>query len=123
MTVPAVVIDLKSSLSVDSLRDAFHRFECSDDVFQEAFARNSVIIAQQHASSSDLAPPLGPSVTDYLASRCCSLHFVAPESTPIQEGPYFIRGKTLHEAWRLYPDDNLSFTVAVIPDHDGAKYR
>ena len=36
----------------------------------------------------------------------------------VAEGPYFLVGDELHEAWRLYPDYLDSFMTTVVPDVD-----
>ncbi len=32
-------------------------------------------------------------------------------------GPYFIRGKSIHQAWKLYEDDLDAFVIPTIADN------
>lgn len=44
----------------------------------------------------------------------------APVSTdPLPEGPYFLVGNNIHQAWKMYADNLDSLTVAVVPDYVG----
>ncbi len=41
----------------------------------------------------------------------------------LPEGPYFVQGKELHQAWRMYTDELDAFTSAISPDgHDSKKW-
>jgi hypothetical protein len=42
---------------------------------------------------------------------------VAEDKSPLPEGPYFLVGDSIHQAWKLYADELDSFSVAVIPQY------
>ena len=120
---PAVVVALGCpQLSLEALRDAFADFAARDDVFQAGFVDSGTIIVQlpQGVESADCAIP--DEVGEFLRSRSSRLVF-SSAAPSVPEGPYFIRGSSLHQAWRLYEDDMLSFVSAVIPADDGDDFR
>ena len=63
-------------------------------------------------------------LANYLESK--SLVPVLLADLPVPEGPYFIVGRELHQAWRLYPDHLGAFATTVVPDgmaHEEGRFK
>lgn len=104
-------------VQVEALRALFTRFEAQDDVFALDFTRGGVLLAQIAGGKPPLEK-LSGSVRDCLTSQSSLLIFL--ESLKhIAEGPYFLKGNNLHEAWRLYEDELCSFVSSVVPADAG----
>lgn len=130
--VPAVVIHRQpQELSSKTIQGYFDHFQDSDGVFQEQFTKNAFLVlpksiksqrgqreeATLDRKSAELfdKEDFSADLTNYLDSKSlvpCDLE----EELDIPEGPYFVVGKSLHQAWRLYPDNFGAFSTAVIPD-------
>ncbi|KAK0702782.1 amidase signature domain-containing protein [Lasiosphaeris hirsuta] len=103
-----------------SLEDALDRFESEDDVFQRVFFEGGTIIAQLSDGSTECSSP--DDVTDFLWSHSSEL-ILSPSATPIPEGPYLIKGASLHQGWRLYEDELFAFVSAVVPEDGPDEFR
>ncbi|KAH6620994.1 amidase signature domain-containing protein [Chaetomium sp. MPI-SDFR-AT-0129] len=96
---PAVVFSTRGvDWTVDGLESVLSAFDKADDVFQPAFAQGGLLIACLDGAET-LTPTLHKSLTRFLEEKSSTLIF----------------GRTLHRAWRLYPDENLAFTLALAP--------
>jgi hypothetical protein len=118
-------------LSPKTIQGYFDHFLNSDDVFQEQFTKNAFLVLPKSTKSrrhqTEEATPgrnstewldtedFSADLTNYLESKLLVL-CVLEEELDIPEGPYFVVGKCLHQAWRLYPDDLGAFSTSVIPD-------
>lgn len=101
-------------MTVDLLQSTFSAYEQTDDVFHPAFTEGGIIIACTGASEEPTAT-LPETLTQYLNGLSSRLLFIGSEGEALPNGPYFLRGRHLHKAWRLYPDENLAFTLPVVP--------
>lgn len=127
---PAVVLHHHAGkLSLATVQDSFARFLDMDDVFQEGFTHDAYLLIQTSDSASavpnteqkpQLAPNAGTDeripldLADYLKAKSLVLCFV--EYLPVAEGPYFVVGNEIHQAWRLFPDQLGAFATTVVPD-------
>ncbi|KAK0716702.1 putative amidase [Apiosordaria backusii] len=98
-----------STCSTAALDDFVHR----DDVFCDDFT--SAIILQSHQDINIAA------IASRLAeSRRFQAIYTINEPTlrfgSLPQGPYFIHGKSIHQAWKLYEDDLDAFVVPIIAD-------
>lgn len=136
--VPTTVIHSNSdSVTLKQITDTLTRFLDEDDVFHGAFMHGGYLFiylnhlknAADAGYSSEPAQDVlntvsgrGSSIpddlSDFLKER--SLHLVLATGSPVlPEGPYFTRGRGIHEAWRLFPDDLAAFTTPVVPSDEG----
>ncbi|KAI1760074.1 amidase [Hypoxylon sp. FL1150] len=135
--VPLVVIHSDSNdVSPDHVRKTIARFNEVDDVFQDDFATGSYLLI--HINQGPLLTSEGPAqdrvlttipnhpspdgLTDLLRERSLKL-LVTKGPFTIPEGPYFMKGQEIHQAWRLFPDHLAAFTAAVIPDDHSEQPR
>ena len=119
--MPAVVFHVLSRLITKSdLTDKFADFQNKDEVFQTSFTSNSLLIALT-GNQQQPNPTLPESLAEYLAAKSSRLIFLDSVDGRLPNGPYFVRGKALHQVWRLYSDDNGAFTVSVMPSAHGGE--
>jgi hypothetical protein len=106
-----VISNPTCKISVSKILNQLKRFFLIDDVYSEGFAKSVII---QYITTA---------VVDELASRLHSCgrfsevyhsHAVSID-TLLPSGPYFFQGRTIHQAWRLYPDELDAFIFSVIP--------
>lgn len=121
--MPAVVFNVgKQAVTVHELHEVFARFEAKDDVFSRAFTKRSVLLAQTRGPQEPTAT-LPETLQDFLRSQSSKLLF-STDTNYLPEGPYFLRGRSLHQAWRLYADESRAFVTSLTPadnddDNDG----
>ncbi|KAM5460203.1 hypothetical protein MferCBS49748_007745 [Microsporum ferrugineum] len=130
--VPAVVLhDQPGKLSSKTIQETFDRFLDIDDVFQEAFTKDAFLILPKPIGGQSVK--IGNATLNHISSGCLSLDAlpaelasylksrslvmcVLDEELDLPEGPYFIVGQNLHQAWRLYPDTLGAFSTTIVPD-------
>lgn len=103
--VPATVVD-NTSLEAGNLDEIFKRFAAFDDVYEGAFTdfrKNLVLSSNSH--NHDMAKQLNLEGEDLLWT-----------TSRLPSGPYFLVGKDIHQAWRLYSDDLDAFVIATVPE-------
>lgn len=86
-----------------------------------AFTEGSLLIAGTDKAGGP-TQTLSESVIRFLDERSSKLIFVTADDDALPDGPYFKNGSNLHRAWRLYADENLAFTLPVIPSEDRDQY-
>lgn len=99
------------ALSLDTVRASFDRFRQTDDVFQPSFTNDGFLLVTQPSAVIKWVPA---NLVKYLESRSLTLRFFDGRAVP--ESPYFVVGRQLRQAWRLYPDHLRAFSNPVIPD-------
>ncbi|KAJ5735194.1 uncharacterized protein N7483_000319 [Penicillium malachiteum] len=106
--------------SPSHLESTFRDFAARDDVFQTGFIQEGLIIipTESEISGDD---PVPDDLKEFLDSHSTSLVF-CQGLLDVPEGPYFVRGNHLRQAWRLYEDETLSFITTVIA-HDQDSFR
>ena len=113
------------ALTLAVVQDTLAQFSKLDDVFRPGFAQDTFLLVQTRppCGTSHSGPEARPADQDgcipselanYLESK--SLVPVLLADLPVPEGPYFIVGRELHQAWRLYPDHLGAFATTVVPD-------
>ncbi|PMD44122.1 amidase signature enzyme [Hyaloscypha variabilis F] len=118
---PVLVLNLPSrKFDVQALKDIFVNFEARDDVFSSRFINGAILYAQTTGNESE-GQVMPTAVEEFLRAQSSELVFSDPSDTAprIPEGPYFLKGKNLHQAWRLYEDELCSFVSAVVPADEG----
>ncbi|KAI1121626.1 putative amidase [Nemania abortiva] len=98
--------------SEDELGNLLKHFKEIDDVYEEEFSHTLVV----HPSSIDA--DTGASASLNRPPGCSTLYNARASSNEsrLPPGPYFLRGSSIHQAWRLYTDELDAFTFGVIPD-------
>ncbi|KAH8820212.1 amidase signature domain-containing protein [Xylogone sp. PMI_703] len=95
-----------------------------DDVYSRYFLSDTVIL--QGAKSNSIHPPTGASMlrlcgkelgVDWTSLRIIYLATAPPKDIP--DGPYFIHGQGIFEAWRVYADDYDAFQTTIMPSLTG----
>ncbi|GAP92178.1 putative amidase [Rosellinia necatrix] len=120
--VPAVVLHTEDQdITADLFRSEFNRYDEEDDVYQHHFSKNGVVFLVSHRDE-DPSPTLPEPVVQFLSSLSSTLFLLDGRRVSLRDGPYFLRGRSLFEAWRLYPDTNEVFTLPVISARGGHPY-
>ena len=113
---PVTVIQFGDQpLTVDSIEKNLARFEASDDVFHPNFLDRGILFVQR-PSTGEPSTTIPESVREFLEKHSSKLYFSDPRNVRLPEGPYFLSGQNLHQAWRLYADHSRAFVTAVAPD-------
>lgn len=109
---PKPVVLLKSEhIETQGLKSIFASFESRDDVFSRDFLEKcETIVLLESTTNSGLRTSLGKWDVK-------NIETVAEGKTSLPEGPYFLVGNSIHQAWKLYADDLDSFSVTVVPEH------
>lgn len=113
------------------VKESCARFLEKDDVFQEDFMHDSLLIVQSSLNGAkgdkdkrqqeSLGAANGKDrvtaeLGEYLKERALTLIFTDHLSAP--EGPYFVIDGQLHQAWKLYNDHLAAFTTGIVPEDD-----
>lgn len=91
-----------------------------DDVCTDEFT--GIIVVKPSASASEPGETLEQRFSVPDLSQFSSIYHLVSEPSSLEgesqlpSGPYFLSGRNLHQAWRLYPDDLDAFTFGLIPD-------
>ncbi|KAJ5608958.1 hypothetical protein N7528_009525 [Penicillium herquei] len=119
----AVLLRLDDTqLTLQHLESTFRDFSARDDVFQTDFIQGGLIIIPTRSEISE-DYPLPDDLEVFLDFYSASLVF-SQSLRDVPEGPYFVKGNHLRQAWRLYEDVALSFVTTVIPhDMDSFRFR
>lgn len=103
------------TVSVKDLLDTVEHLNSEDDVFSLDFLSDSIVIqssatVQLKAENlKNLKTSLGPWTVKSL--------FTLPSDAnrpKLPRGPYFLCGRNLHQAWKLYPDNLDCFATTVV---------
>lgn len=90
----------------------------SDDVLNEDFLTNTVVLPSKAASTA-FASAIGSLVqissTSWQVEHVLHLTKLSAASS-IPSGPYVLLGSEMHQVWRLYEDTLDSFVTGVVPD-------
>ena len=91
---------------------AFEQFSKTDDVFSQGFQEGLIILQSKFKLESSSLPS---GWTFYINDEeTTHLH--------LPNGPYFAKGGSVHQAWRLYADNLNAFLSMSFPD-DIVPYR
>ncbi|KAI9656533.1 MAG: hypothetical protein M1821_004740 [Bathelium mastoideum] len=110
--MPAVVLSVKySEYGLSHVAEALEHFALKDDVYSDDFNATVVLQSVRGLDTSAIAERLkkGNTIRSVYARDVASNDF-------LPSGPYFIQGKTIHQAWKLYEDDLDAFVIPIIPD-------
>ena len=108
---------LGPAINANTLSKAIHKFKDEDDVFSQDFLNDTIVI-QTPPNVAFNVESLEHLETEFGGWNITSiLHLaISNDGSLLPEGPYFLHGGNLHQAWRLYPDDLDCFMSTVIPD-------
>jgi hypothetical protein len=114
--MPVTVINhSKDRQALHSMESIIREFSDIDDVFSKYFLCGVIL----NISATESWPiSIRAKDKEYLRSIGCSTcianKIVASKSNFIPEGPYLMKGRSLYQIWRLYPDTNEAFNLAVV---------
>jgi hypothetical protein len=98
----------------DHINDKLKNFEAFDDVYNPVFAESGIFIFQHSDNQANDLDKVTGAVSALYETSKVTFHCVAGGSG-LPEGPYFLSGSAVHQAWRLYADDLRAFVVATVP--------
>ena len=98
---------------MSTAKDLFKQFETSDDVYSEVFSRHVIVQAgnAEIRALRQVETLIGTGSFEDVAFLSKSY-----SGARLPPGPYFVRGCSIYQAWRLYTDDLDAFSVAVVPE-------
>lgn len=103
------------TVGVNDLLDAVQHLKSEDDVFSPDFLSDSIVIQSSATVQlrvehlKNLKTSLGP----WTVKSLFTLQSDA-DRPPLPRGPYFLCGRNLHQAWKLYPDNLDCFATTVV---------
>ncbi|CAD6441551.1 2b413a13-dc52-4ba4-a058-9d09563205e3 [Sclerotinia trifoliorum] len=110
---PAVLLPVQDAeFGAEHVKKAFEDFDRQDDVFSDDFTATLILRSDQNINIDDVAARLVESGS----FRNIYSNELIDDSLPLAPGPYFIQGKSLHQAWKLYEDDFDAFVIPTILD-------
>ena len=101
--LPVVLLSALTLRSTESFKQAVLRFR-ADDVFCDDFMTGNLVV-YGHGEDMPLSIPSNSNIR-FLKHD--------PEVPSLPEGPYFLLGSQLHQAWKLYPDTLDSFATTIV---------
>ncbi|KAF2818873.1 amidase signature enzyme [Ophiobolus disseminans] len=111
---PAVLLFVPDDeFGAETAQNAFEDFSRRDDVFSSDFSSTLILQTCYDVDILHVANRLMQS------SLFRTVHVIEPTNIHglLPSGPYFIRGKSIHQAWKLYEDDLDAFVIPTIPDY------
>jgi len=108
---PAVLLTCKDRVNYDEIGNSFAYFADNDDVFGEEFADHLIIRPVGVLDETNL-----PAAIDSIQTHFTTISHIDTQH-PIKDGPYFVRGNQIHQAWRIYKDSLHAFVTSTIQDH------
>ncbi|KAI0856904.1 putative amidase [Xylaria cubensis] len=110
---PAVLLSIPDAeFSSEHVQNALDDFSHRDDVFSDDFSSTLVLQPGRDVDVSSVTAQLTESRLFRTIYRNESGH----KHHSLPSGPYFIRGKSIHQAWKLYEDDLDAFVIPTIVD-------
>jgi hypothetical protein len=109
---PVLLINEKlRANTVPEVVKQIERFGQIDDVYSGQFSNTLVLQTNPTNAFTSLMTQLNSS------GQFSSVYRANAESwtSVLPPGPYFLQGQSIHQAWRLYPDE-LDFSFSVIPE-------
>jgi hypothetical protein len=89
-------------------------FESYDDVYTPDFAADgSLILVYDTVEPPDIEDALVTYAKGAFAGKL--ILYQTNSKSDWLEGPYFIQGNELHQAWLLYPDELEAFVSTIVP--------
>lgn len=80
-----------------------------DDVLTDSFLTTLIIGTTENSTQNPVLDKLGFMFPRIIVSRILGNEINLPS------GPYFVRGQSIHQAWRLYEDSLDAFVIPIIP--------
>lgn len=113
--LPAVIFELKDQeITKHAVLERFEDFARRDDVFHMGFTEGSILILRSDESPAPM-PALPESLTEHLVFTSSRIIFISKNREELPEGPFFLQGRALRRAWRLYLNTSSAFTLSTMP--------
>ncbi|KAH6640321.1 amidase signature domain-containing protein [Chaetomium tenue] len=117
------------SLEPDEVLERIRRIHEEDDVCNEAFLSDTLLVADG-CSSSEQIMLLRTELADevVLGQKPWHLNFVYSVDTPTSEsnipsGPYFLSGEGVFHAWKIHTDASSCFETTVLPTKHRYRFK
>jgi hypothetical protein len=107
-----VVLSETTLRSPDAIIDAVNDFAKVDDLFCEDFMTDTIVANGFSKEECVARVKIIAANKDWNVRKVLRLNARAQGRT-IPDGPYFMLGDKLHQAWRLYPDHLDAFVSTV----------
>lgn len=107
MVLPA----LDESQTIENVLDLIAHFSVVDDVYSDHFKHTLVLQMIPSHNNSALLDSFNRS--EHFS--CVHVAFSKSTDSILPAGPYFLQGRHVHQAWRLYPDELDAFMITVYP--------
>jgi hypothetical protein len=114
-TLPVIVLPFMPDGQVTEVTLAHHvlKFSDEDDVFSPEFM--AAVIVQQYQDVKTHSTPHTSETIAFSKDHLPLIRMGINREHALPAGPYFLHGKELREAWRLYPDDADAFFAPLQP--------
>ncbi|KAH6658971.1 amidase signature domain-containing protein [Truncatella angustata] len=123
---PVVLVSTSDTrLESEEVLERIRRFKEEDDVFNDGFLSDILLIAGNHSSNHTrlLTGLLGDVFVNGKQWHLGAVYSLATSDshTNVPSGPYFVCGNEVFQAWKLYVDESSCFQTTVLPT--GSPYR
>lgn len=101
----------------------YHRLD-EDDIFCGEFLSDTVVLRNGEVIQQCLEKPWKSGPTSaWQQWQPANTIYLSDKNAKLPDGPYFLFGKDLHEAWRMYTDPLDSFITSIIADPESEDYE
>ena len=115
ITPATIISSLDSDNGANAIARKIESFLALDDVYSTAFASYIIIQTASGAASWKSLELKDSTLMDVpVSSKVVSASLFLREGD-LPSGPYFVRDGLIHEAWRLYCDDQDAFEITIVP--------
>ena len=108
-----VVSSSSNDFSVDDILSKINEFAENDDVYCEEFGKS--LVFQTTSENRRRSISILQKLRSLSRFRKVLVLGATSPADLLPSGPYFIQGKNIHQAWRLYPDELDAFVTTVVP--------
>ncbi len=123
--IPTVVLSIATGdLTSSTIFTKISEFQKNDDVYFHEFLTHTVVLQVARSTTVHLATAAS-TLRD--SGRMLGVNWDPVTIYPVQssrlkkipDGPYFIHGHGIFEAWKVYSDDCDAFQTTVVPNRSG----
>lgn len=106
--IPVTIINAfgESPLSHTWIQNRLDELSLMDDVISTSFTEHIILRTSEHGN------------VDFVKEKTTTKFYVESAHDIPRDGPYFLDGKTLHKAYRLYEDSYNAFVCGVVQSEE-----
>jgi len=123
--LPTVVLSIATGdLTSSTICTKISEFQKNDDVYSREFLTDTVVLQIAKSTSIRLAT-VASILRDSgreLGVNWDAVNILILQSSQLKkvpDGPYFVHGHGIFEAWKVYSDDCDAFQTTVVPNRSG----